>query len=161
MSVLARYRHWHPRAIPHPSAATKELGLIKARLAEGYTAEELCKCIDGYHQSPHHLGQNERQTKYLSLALFMRDASHVQAGLEFMDKVEPRPKVQATAASPLEAYCEWHRQAVNAGRPTKYPKPGCPDCKHLAAKANGRTSAVPSTLGALDEPLPDWAERTR
>jgi hypothetical protein len=66
-----------------------------------------------------------------------------------------------SAEAGLAAYCEWHRQAVNAGRPTKYPKPGCPDCKHLAAKANGRPSSGPSTLGALDEPLPDWAERNR
>ena len=38
------------------------------------------------HMSPHHLGQNDRGTKYLDLELFVRDGSHVARGLEFLAK---------------------------------------------------------------------------
>jgi len=79
--VIERYRVFHPRAKP----GDKEKRLIRARLKDGYSADDLCACIDGYHKSPHHLGDNDRGVKYLSLGLFLRDSDHVQKGVEFAD----------------------------------------------------------------------------
>jgi len=83
MSVLAHYKRLHPAS--KLTRQSKEGKLIRDRLAEGYSVEDLCRCIDGYHQSPHHLGENDRRTKYLSLELFVRDSKHVQAGIEFLE----------------------------------------------------------------------------
>lgn len=83
LRVLDHYRKHHPRSFPKPNPKAKEAVAIAARLRDGKTVEELCQCIDGYHRSPHHLGHNDRHTKYLSLELFMRDESHVNAGIEF------------------------------------------------------------------------------
>jgi hypothetical protein len=91
--VFAHYRKLHPRAFRNPQPGTKEWRLIRDRMKEGSTAEELCLCIDGYHRSPLHLGQNDRKTKYLDLELFMRDGSHVTKGIELATsetKKEPR-----------------------------------------------------------------------
>lgn len=84
MSVLAHYQRLHP--LSKLTEKSKEGRLIRDRLAEGYSAEDLCRAIDGYHRSPHHTGENDRRTKYLSLELFMRDSKHVQAGIEFLDR---------------------------------------------------------------------------
>jgi hypothetical protein len=92
-AVFAHYRKRHPKAFRDPQPGTKEWRLIRDRMREGSTVEELCLCIDGYHRSPHHLGQNERNTKYLDLELFVRDGSHVARGIELASektKHEPR-----------------------------------------------------------------------
>lgn len=90
VAVIEHYRRYHPAALRKPHAGTKVCRLIADRLAEGSTVEELCACIDGYHNSPYHLGENERNTRYLDLALFMRDAGKVQAGLEHARRNAPR-----------------------------------------------------------------------
>lgn len=69
-------RHWqkvHPRAV----AGAKERKLIAARLKDGYAAADLCEAIDGMHKTPHNLGHNDRNTKYLTLEIAMRDSSQV------------------------------------------------------------------------------------
>lgn len=94
--VFAHYRKHHPKAFRDPQPGTKEWRLIRDRLKEGSTVEELCLCIDGYHKSPHHLGKNERNTVYLDLELFMRDGSHVTRGIELADSGRnPQPARQS------------------------------------------------------------------
>lgn len=103
LAVFAHYRAKHPKAFANPQSGSKEWRLVRDRLRGGYTVESLCKAIDGYHLSPHHQGQNDRGTKYLDLELFMRDDSHVNAGIRFAEfppkqpakKQEPQPKVWA------------------------------------------------------------------
>lgn len=51
-------------------------------------------------------------------------------------KVEPRP------IALLSNYCGYHRDARNNNRPSKYPKPDCPECKHCTAANGTRTSNV-------------------
>jgi hypothetical protein len=77
-AVISHYQSYHPRARP----GAKERKKIRDRLKERHSVEDLCKAIDGCHRSPHHCGQNERGTKYQSLELIMRDASHIQQFLE-------------------------------------------------------------------------------
>jgi len=76
--VVAHYVRQHPRAKPGAKARKS----VRARLAEGYSANDLMEAIDGCHRSPHHCGENDRGTKYQTLGLIMRDSDHVQ---QFID----------------------------------------------------------------------------
>jgi hypothetical protein len=82
--VWQHYRTHHPRVPKVLKVSRKEYRLIRQRL-EDFTVDDLKAAIDGYHASPFHCGENDRQTKYLSLELMMRDVSKVQAGLELVD----------------------------------------------------------------------------
>jgi hypothetical protein len=70
--------HEHPRAKLDP----KRRRAIKAALAT-YPADELCEAISGYLNSPHHMGVNDRGTRYDDIELFLRDAKHIDMGLAF------------------------------------------------------------------------------
>lgn len=83
--VALVFDHWklawnHPRAALDP----KRMLIIK-RALKGYSAADLCRCISGYQNSTHHTGQNDRQTVYDSIDLFLRDAARIDAGLRFAD----------------------------------------------------------------------------
>ena len=54
---------------------------IKARLDDGFTVEQLCECIDGFHGDPFHLGENDRDTRYTDIATILKDARKVDAGI--------------------------------------------------------------------------------
>lgn len=77
-AVVAAYQEYHPRAKP----ASKERKLIRARLGEGRTVDELIEAIHGCHVSPHHCGENDTGTVYQSLELIVRDAKHVDMFIE-------------------------------------------------------------------------------
>jgi len=83
--VLAHYCLFHPKAKP----GAKEKRLVRDRLRERYSADDLKKAISGYHISPFHCGVNERNTTFLSLSLILRDSSHVQKGIELSEKGTP------------------------------------------------------------------------
>lgn len=70
--------HQHPRA----KLDGKRRRIIRAALAN-YTADDLCESIGGYLNSPHHMGQNDRSTRYDDIEIFLRDAKHIDAGLAF------------------------------------------------------------------------------
>ena len=113
--IWNHYRTHHKSAAKVLRSGRKEYRLIKQRLADGYTVDDLKRCIDGYHKSPHHLGDNDRGTKYLSAELFFRDASHVQRGIEFADgsgkadtgpvykTIEQQKAIEAARIAELEA----------------------------------------------------------
>lgn len=50
---------------------------------KAYTVDDLLKSVSGYKNSPHHMGQNDRRTVYDDIELMLRDAKHVDAGLNF------------------------------------------------------------------------------
>lgn len=79
------YREQHPKAPAELRSHGKSYKLVKARLDDGFSVDDLRKAIDGYHRSPFHQGVNERGTKYLSLELIMRDVDHVTKGIEMAD----------------------------------------------------------------------------
>lgn len=77
------FTHWrteygHPKAVLDP----KRRRLIEQAL-QSYDAETLIASISGYRHSAHHMGQNDRQTVYDDIGLFLRDANHIDAGLRF------------------------------------------------------------------------------
>lgn len=70
--------HAHPRA----KIDDKRRRVIRAALTS-YSADDLCESISGYLNSPHHMGVNDRGTRYDDIELFLRDAKHIDAGLAF------------------------------------------------------------------------------
>ena len=82
LQVFDHYRVFHPRSLKSPLPSSKEWKLIADRLKEGFDVEDLRLAIDGCHKTPHNMGINDRGTKYLELALIMRDGSHVTRFME-------------------------------------------------------------------------------
>ena len=107
LAVIAHYRAHHPAALRRPRPDSKEVRLIRARLAEGSTVAELCAAIDGYHVSPHHTGSNEHGKRYLALALIMRDASHIQAGLDYREPAATRRAPQLASSDAWQRLRAW------------------------------------------------------
>lgn len=103
--VDAVFDHWR-KVMDHPKAANddKRRKLIRARLADGYTAADLRNAITGYSRSPWHMGENDRKTKYDGLDLILRDCSKVDKGLEFYTS----PPAQATASAPRDERSRAH-----------------------------------------------------
>lgn len=84
-AARAIFEHW--RQATGKAKATldrKRRDLIDRRLAEGHLPEDLKAAIDGYVRSPWHQGQNDRKRKYLGLELMLRDAEHIEAGLDLL-----------------------------------------------------------------------------
>lgn len=79
----AVFDHWR-EAMKHPEAkfTRKRLALVKARLSEGYTVDQLKAAIDGCRASPFHQGQNERATVYDDLELICRSGEKVEQFLQ-------------------------------------------------------------------------------
>ncbi|KKM74489.1 hypothetical protein LCGC14_1399850 [marine sediment metagenome] len=85
-AVFEHYRTYHLKLNPDPSSTSKEWQLIRERLKDGYTVDDLKAAIDGCHRSSYHCGENPRGMKYQSLELIVRDAKHVQEFLEVPEK---------------------------------------------------------------------------
>lgn len=80
------FEHWkqihgHPKAQLDP----KRRKVIEAAL-KAYSPEDLCRAIEGYKNSPHHMGENDRKTVYDDIEIFLRDAKHIDAGIKFAEK---------------------------------------------------------------------------
>lgn len=76
-SVAAVFNYW--RDIMGHSRARMDLArakVIRARLADGYSPDDLMLAVDGCAASAFHMGENDRQTRYDSISLILRDADH-------------------------------------------------------------------------------------
>jgi hypothetical protein len=82
--VWAAYRQHHPRAPESPPEKSRKL--IAARLKEGWDADTLITAINGIHVNPHHLGDNDRTTKYLALENAIRDDRVINLALGYWDQ---------------------------------------------------------------------------
>lgn len=81
--VFARYKHHHPKSSIKKLPVMDEAHLlIRNALKAGFSVEDCCKAIDGYHNSAFHQGANDNNQKYLSLSLVFSDVSHIQKGIE-------------------------------------------------------------------------------
>ena len=79
-----------------------------ARLIEGHTVQDLCEAIDGNYASPHHCGQNDRQTEYHNLGLIVQTSDDVE---RFRSYLETHGKSRLTdknarTKSNLDSYLE-------------------------------------------------------
>jgi hypothetical protein len=124
--VFAHYRKHHPRAHTNPKSDSKEWKSVKARLAEGIAVERLCLAIDGMHQTPHNLGENERGQQYLGLELCMRNASQVERFAETAERVaqgQPprRPRLSAQAEAVRQTFVDLYGEEYFDGKPDEAP----------------------------------------
>lgn len=87
------FAYWQ-QVMNHPQAKLddKREKIIKARLKDGYTVEQLCKAIDGCFASPYHRGKNDNGTVYDGLDLICRDGAKVDA---FIGHAERGPVKQS------------------------------------------------------------------
>ena len=90
------FAHWRDR-FDHPKAVLdgKRRKVISSALGM-YSESDLCQAIDGYCNSPHHMGHNDRNTVYDDITLFLRDAQHIDAGLRFASQ---RPRADLTTVT--------------------------------------------------------------
>lgn len=101
--VEAAYLRHHPRT----KFGNKEWGLINARMNDGWSSDDLILAIEGCHKSPWHCGENPSGKKYQTLALILRDSSHVQ---QFIDIAKspvqrsPRTRDDAVEAAFLRRF---------------------------------------------------------
>lgn len=82
-AVSRVFEHWRT-AYNHPKAQldAKRTKVIREALKH-YAESDLLTAISGYKNSPHHMGKNDRQTKYDDIELFLRDSKHIDAGIAF------------------------------------------------------------------------------
>lgn len=104
------FAHWrqefkHPKATLDP----KRRRAIQAAL-KAYDEATVIASLSGYRNSPHHMGQNEQRTVYDEIGLFLRDAEHVEKGLQFA-RAPPQP-----AKSAVELARENLQRSMNGGR---------------------------------------------
>lgn len=72
------FDHW--RTTLHPDARVfdaKTREKVRARLAEGFTVDDLKRAIDGCKTNPHNQGVNEKGKRYDALELICRDGANV------------------------------------------------------------------------------------
>lgn len=89
--VLRVFEHWKT-TMNHPRAALddKRKKLIVARLKD-YTAEDLCRAIDGNKASAWHQGKNPDNKVFDGLDLILRDAGKVDAFIAIAES-KPAPR---------------------------------------------------------------------
>lgn len=108
------FEHWR-RTHGHPQSALdgKRRKLIGKAL-EAYSEADLCQSISGYLNSPHHMGQNDRATKYDGIELFLRDSAHIDAGLRFYLE-PPRTDLSSITRRNVAATQDWQPPELRNG----------------------------------------------
>jgi hypothetical protein len=81
--VFAHWQRVHGK--PRAKLDAKRRKLIRTALAT-YTEADLCLAIDGYKNSPFHMGQNDSKTVHDGIGLMLRDAEHIDAGIRYADR---------------------------------------------------------------------------
>lgn len=78
----------------HPKAKldAKRARAIKARIADGYTVDDLKLAISGCAATPHNMGKNDRGEKFDDIELICRNSSQVD---RFMANATARPVLKA------------------------------------------------------------------
>ena len=90
--VFEMQRNRHPRE----RLSKDKAKLIRERLKDGYTVEDLGNAILGCHHTPHNLGDNDRKTKYLGLHVSLH-SNNVSRFIEVGESVEVHKNRDTTA----------------------------------------------------------------
>lgn len=87
--ILEVFEYWK-QVLNHPKAklGDERERAVKARLAQGYTVDDLKRAVDGCAVTPHNMGQNDRGEVYDDLELICRDGGQVE---RFMRNAESPP----------------------------------------------------------------------
>lgn len=99
------FNHWQTEH-GHPKAKLddKRKAIIR-RALKNYSEADLCEAICGYKNSPHHMGQNDRNTVYDDIELFLRDSKHIDAGIKLARA--PPGTASAVTQHNVRALQEW------------------------------------------------------
>lgn len=106
------FKHWqevmnHPRSV----LSDKAEKLIKARMKEGFTLENIIDAINGCAKSPHNMGENERNTRYDGLDLILRDGENTNRFMGYNTTLKPyKPKIDGLSKAgnkSVEAMNQW------------------------------------------------------
>lgn len=94
--IAAVFDHWR-KIMGHERSRmdTARQTVIRKRLSDGYTVEDLMLAIEGCAASAFHMGENERGQRYDSLTLILRDADHVD---KFIRAAEAAHRILAERA---------------------------------------------------------------
>lgn len=86
-------------AKPRAKLDPKRRRIIAAAL-KGYPVEDLLAAVQGWANSPHHRGENDRATIYNDLELLLRDAKHIEQFRDLWRDGEqiPAPKIRSDEA---------------------------------------------------------------
>jgi hypothetical protein len=93
--------HNHPRS----QLDEKRRKVIRHALKR-YSEADLCMAISGYLNSPHHMGENDRNAVYDDIELLLRDAKHIDAGLKFHAD-PPRTDLSAKSRRIVQQTDDW------------------------------------------------------
>lgn len=98
IDISAVFEHWAQtfRKSKRTVFDEKRKSLVKARLRDGFSIEDLKRAIDGCAQTPFNTGQNDRGERYDDLTLICRDAAHVE---RFIRNAENPPVSQHISRS--------------------------------------------------------------
>lgn len=104
--VVEVFDHWR-KVHRHPQSKldAKRRKVIRDALRL-YSAADLCLAISGYLNSPFHMGQNDRATVYDDIALMLRSAKEIDAGLRFHAE-PPRQDQSALTRKNVAAIADW------------------------------------------------------
>jgi hypothetical protein len=100
----------HPEARVFDDDTRKK---VRARLAEGFTVENLKQAIDGCKANPHNQGQNDRHKRFDQLELICRSGAHVN---RFMADAG-RPVSPAAGHQRAEDFIGQHQPPGTVRRP--------------------------------------------
>jgi len=80
------FDHWR-ETFDHPGAKldVKREKVIRVAL-KAYSSEQICLALSGFKNSPFHMGENDRKTRYVSLTLLLRDGDQIDAGIALAGK---------------------------------------------------------------------------
>lgn len=88
----------HLKYHPREKLNKTKRDLIRKRLRDGYSVDDLAMAILGIHNTPHNLGENERRTKYLGLHVSLR-SENVDRFIEVGEEVFEKRKAAALSKS--------------------------------------------------------------
>ena len=81
--VLTVFAHWQSVHGHSDAKLSDKRKAIIGKALRDYSADQLCEAISGYLLSPFHMGANDRNTRYDSIELMLRDAAKIDAGMAF------------------------------------------------------------------------------
>jgi hypothetical protein len=96
-----RTTHSHPRAILDDGRKR----LIRRALSR-YSEADLCQSITGFLSSPHHMGENDRNTVYDDIEVMLRNSKQVEMGLRFHSQPQ-QPQLSALGKKNVAATHDW------------------------------------------------------
>lgn len=80
------------------------MALVRQRLGDGWSVEDLESCMAGYATSRWHFGENDRGQRYTDIELWLRDTRRIEQGLGLFDANVKgggaRPKAPKAKVSP-------------------------------------------------------------